>query len=45
MKKVYLVDLTSEEREELLGLLKGGPGTGQENEPGAHPAAGARGTY
>ena len=45
MKKVYVVDLTSEKREELLGLLnKGGPGTGQENEPSAHPAAGARGT-
>ncbi len=24
MKKVYVVDLTSEERDELLGLLKGG---------------------
>ncbi len=24
MKKVYVVDLTSAEREELLGLLKGG---------------------
>ncbi len=24
MKKVYVVDLTPEEREELLGLLKGG---------------------